>query len=242
MSACLCSFVLPPSSCTETTHTQPPVTSRSTTTVADTSYGLPAVEALSISPLSSVDTEYFTHGGGAPSSSGNYSPAAPTSMPLFEGSAHQAFHAGRHRRNSSASSAGATPQSPAQWSPMPPQLATVRTNQSERGSFNTVATSPSPIARNVSTPPTGLSHFEAFTPAHDDGGHRRSPSTSSTGVGAWSPAVWSPAPQQRAVSRPQQRESGWTGPGWQESMPTVEFVSRRESFLPYGGIDRSARR
>ena len=240
MSVLFCPFVSPPSSCTETTDTQPSVSSRST--VAVDAHGLPAsLEALSISPLSSVDSEYFTHGGGASSSSGNFQPATPTSMPLCEGFTHQAFHPGRHRRSSSASSAGAPPRSSAQRAPMPHQLAAVRIHHPGRASFDGVAASPSPIATNLNTTPTGLSPFEAFTPAYDGGGHRRNSSASSTGVGAWSPSVWSTT-QQLAVSRPQQRESGWTGRGWQEGTTTVEPVSRREPVLRYGGTDRSARR
>lgn len=241
---------------TETTDTQQSVSYRSTT-VVDNTYGLPgSLEALSISPLSSIDTEYFTHGRGASSSSGNYQRATPTSMPLFEGFAHhQAFHTGRqHRRSSSASSAGAPPRSPAQGLPMPRhQLAAVRRHHPGRASFDTVATSsPSPISRNLSsTTPTGLSPFEAFNPAYDGsggGGHRRNSSTSSAGVGAWSPSVWSPTAQQLAVPRPQQQqqqqgESGWAGRGWQEGTLAVEFVSRREPFLHYDGTtDRSVRR
>lgn len=234
------SFVSPP--CTETTDTQPSVSSRST--VAVDTYGFPAsLEALSISSLSSADTEYFTHGGGTSSSSGNYQPATPTSMPLFEGFAHQAretislhnYHPGRHRRSASASSAGAPPRSPAPWAPMPPQLAAARMHHPGRASFDGGAAS--------STAAAGLPSFEAFTPAYDGGGHRRNYSTSSsTGVGAWSPSVWSPTPQQLAVPGPQQRESGWVARGWQEGTLTVELVSRQEPFLHHGGTDRSARR
>lgn len=243
------SSVSPP--CTETTDTQPSGGSRST--VAVDTYGFPAsLEALSISSLSSADTEYFTHGGGTSSSSGNYQPATPTSMPLFEGFAHQAretislhnYHPpGRHRRSASASSAGAPPQSSAPWPPMPPQLAAARMHHPGRASFDGGA------ASSTAAAPAGLPSFEAFTPAYDGGGHRRNSSaSSSTGVGAWSPSVWSPTAQQLAVPGPgpgpgpQQRESGWVARGWQEGTLTVELVSRREPFLHYGGTDRSARR
>lgn len=210
--------------------------------VVDT-YGLPAsLEALSIPSLSSADTECFIHGGGTSSSSGNYLPATPTSMPLFEGFAHQPqetislhnYHPSRHRRSASVSSAGAPPRSSAQWAPMPHQPEAVRMHLPARASFDDLATSPNP---------PGLPPFEAFPPAYDTGGHRRNSSISSTGVGAWSPSAWSPTAQQLAVSRPQRRDNGWAARGWQEGTLTMELVARRESFLYYGGgTDRSARR
>lgn len=239
-SALFRSSVSPPCSWIETTDTQLSVSSRPTVVVD--SYGWPAsLEALSISSLSSADTEYFTHGGGTSSSSGSYQPATPTSMPFFEGFAHQAretislhnYDPGRHRRSASASSAAEPPRSSAQWSPMPIQLAAVRMHLPGRASFDGVATSPTP-----SGPPP----FEAFTPAYDTGGHRRDYSTSSTGVGAWSPSVRSPTAQPLAVPGPQRRESGWAARGWQEGTLTIELVARREPFLHYGGgTDRSAR-